>query len=284
MKRKLALRIGVMAVAIGTIGAPAATVGAASATEHQNATLLATAQAGAVLLGMNVEEGSSRVIGSTGFPPQSLALAITPDGTVAYTIANAQNAAEAHLAKIDLATGSEALVGTQALEENLYIMGMTLSPDGILYAAGDFDPTSPTFNSLYTIDQTTGLASRVGSFDTGTAKSAYIMSFSFDPDGNMYGASMMSLYTIDRATGAATKVADFSGASTDSPKVMGIAFDGNGKLFAADYIDLPDGGSSIYTVDLQSGSMTPLFKTGIAFVHNIAFGPLRDDSTPSAQE
>jgi DNA-binding beta-propeller fold protein YncE len=276
------LRISAFAIVIGTIGAPASTVGAnpaAAVRAHRSDVLFATAEAGAVLLGMDVDETTSTVIGSTGVAPQSLALAIARDGTTAYTIASAQNVAEAHLAKINLATGAETLVGTHPLETDLYVMGMTFSPDGILYAAGDFDPTSPTFNSLYTIDLETGLATRVGSFDTGATKSAYIMSFTFDPDGNMYGASMMSLYTIDRVTGSATRVTDFVGASTDPSKVMGIAFDGNGKLFAADYIDLPGGGSTIYTVDLQSGLMTPLFKTGIALIHNIAFGPSPDDST-----
>jgi hypothetical protein len=266
------------AVAMGMVGAPAGTVGATSAAmgdQHRNTTLFATAQAGEVLLSIDVDAGTSRNIGSTGFPPQSLALAITPDGTAAYTIANAQAPAEAHLAKIDLTAATEALVGTHSLETDLYIMGMTLAPDGVLCASGDFDPSSPTFNSLYTIDVNTGLASRVGSFDAGSAKSAYIMSFGFDPDGTMYGASMMSLYTIDRITGAATRVADFSGASTDPSKVMGIAFDGNGRLYAADYVDLSDGGSTIYSVNRETGVLTPLFRTGVAFVHNIAFGPLR---------
>ncbi len=281
----LLLRIAILAVGIVSVGVPAPTVGAApGAVTHgqPNATLLGVAQRGAVLLAMDVEAGTSTVIGNTGLPPQSLALAITPDGTAAYTIAKTQDSTEAHLARIDLATGAETLVGSHPLGQTLYVMGMTFSPDGILYAAGDFDPTSPTFNSLFTIDRFTGLATRVGPFDGGSTTSAYIMSFTFDSDGNMYGASMMSLYTIDRTTGAATRVADFAGASTDPSKVMGIAFDENGKLYAADYIDLPDGGSTIYTVELESGVLTPVFNTGVAFVHNIAFMPSNDQlaSTP----
>jgi hypothetical protein len=30
-------------------------------------------------------------------------------------------------------------------------------------------------------------------------------------------------------------------------------------------------GSTIYTVDLATGQFTPLIRTGVAFVHNIAF-------------
>jgi len=87
----------------------------------------------------------------------------------------------------------------------------------------------------------------------------------------MYGASMMSLYSIDRASATATKIADFNGAAMDPPQIMGIAFDDNGRLYSADHVDLPDGGSTIYALDPQTAELTPLFKTGIAFVHNIAF-------------
>lgn len=110
------LRIAIFVLGIGTIGAPASTVGAAprvSPDGRGNATLLATAQNGGVLLAMDVDEETSTVIGKTGFPPASLALAITPAGTTAYTVANTQNPSEAHLATIDLATGEERLVGSQ---------------------------------------------------------------------------------------------------------------------------------------------------------------------------
>ncbi|HLZ25545.1 MAG TPA: hypothetical protein VKQ30_25760, partial [Ktedonobacterales bacterium] len=270
----------IFVLGIGTIGAPASTVGAGAegGDGPGNASLLATAQNGQVLLAMDVDEGTSTVIGNTGFPPASLGMAITPDGTTAYTVATTQTPSQAHLAAIDLATGEERLVGSQPLGQDLYIMGMTFSPDGVLYAAGDYDPTSPTFNSLYTLDLATGLAHRVGSLGGDRAKSAFIMSFTFDSGGNMYGASMMSLYTIDGTTPTATKVADFVGAATDPPLIMGIAFDENDKLYAADHVDLPDGGSTIYTLDRQTGVLTPLFNTGIAFVHNIAFKPHSDEA------
>ena len=260
------------------------TVAADEGSNHarENSTLFATGQNGAVLLAIDVENRTTTVIGPTGSPPPkpSLALAITPDGTAAYTIAKAKFPLLAQLAKIDLATGAATLVG-QPLHNSvlypangLFVMGMTFSPDGVLYAAGDSTfgpPPSPTFNSLYTVDLATGLATRVGSFGVGASFSEFIMSFSFDPEGDMYGASMMSLYKIDRTTGAATKVLDFKGASS----VMGIAFDKKGRLYASDYIALTPTlpGSTIYRVDLETGFFTPLFKTHIAFVHNIEFKP-----------
>lgn len=158
------------------------------------------------------------------------------------------------------------MIGGSPLGQNLYIMGMTSSRNGVLYAAGDFAPTSPTFNSLYTIDKSTGLATRIGSFGVGSAKMDFIMSLSFDPAGRLFGASQQSIYRIDPTTGAATKVVDIVGAM----RVMGLAFDQKGKLYASDFIPLPEG-STIYTVDLATGQFTALIHTDVAFVHNIAF-------------
>jgi hypothetical protein len=245
---------------------PAAASDQGSAHARANATLFAMGEKGAELLRIDVEKGTIEVVGPTGVAPQSLALAIAPGWRSAYTVANTQDPALAQLAKIDLATGAETLVGSGALGQNLYVMGMTSSRNGVLYAAGDFTPTSPTFNSLYTIDKTTGLATRIGSFGVGSAMSAFIMSLSFDPSGRLFGASQHSIYRIDPTSGAATKVVDIVGAT----RVMGLAFDQQGKLFASDFIPLPTG-STIYTVDLATGQFTPLIHTGIAFVHNIAF-------------
>jgi len=252
------------ACGLGTV--PAAASDQQAAHPHANATLYAMGEAGAELVRIDVKKGTVEVAGPTGVAPQSLALAIAPGWRAAYTIAHTQEPLLAHLATIDLATGGETLVGTSALGQNLYIMGMTSSRNGVLYAAGDFMPTSPTFNSLYTIDKSTGLATRIGSFGVGSAMPAFIMSLTFDPSGQLFGASQHSIYRIDRTTGAATKVVDIVGAT----RVMGLAFDQSGQLYASDYIPLPTG-STIYTVDLGTGQFTPLIHTGIAFVHNIAF-------------
>ncbi len=65
----LLLRIAILAVGIVSVGVPASTVGAApGAVTHgqPNATLLGVAQRGAVLLAIDVEAGTSTVIGNTG--------------------------------------------------------------------------------------------------------------------------------------------------------------------------------------------------------------------------
>jgi hypothetical protein len=255
--------------------------------DRDSSTLFATGRIGTVLLAIDVETGLTTEIGPTG-QPGSIALAITPDGRAAYTVAKFSSLL-AQLAKIDLATGAATLVGSSPMGGNLQVMGMTFSPDGVLYAAGDFTvgpPVSPTFNSLYTIDLTTGLATFVGSFGVGSTKSNFIMSFAWDSHGNLYGASMMSLYKIhlpdaeggqartqeagQGAQALATKVVDFVESPVRSSAVMGIAIGEDGTFYAADFRPT----STIYAVDIETGFLKPLF-TSTAFVHNIAFKPER---------
>jgi hypothetical protein len=247
--------------------------------DRDNSTLFATAQIGTALLAIDVEKGATRVIGPTG-QPGGAALAITRNGKAAYTVASAVtgfppgiNGANAQLAKIDLATGAATLVGSP-MGGNLSVMGLTFAPDGILYGAGDFNPQSPTFNSLYTIDLHTGLATRIGSLGAGPSSMDFIMSFAWDSHGNLYGASETALYRIhrNRTTNMATKVVNFVGSS----RVMGIAIDEDGGFYAADFVGSPTL-STIYRVDVETGFLTPLFNTGIAFVHNIAFKPDASD-------
>jgi len=265
--------------------------------DRDNSTLFATGLAptavpggNRVLLAIDVERGTTTVIGSApgSLAPNSLALAITPDGTAAYTIAYSFSLAHAQLAKIDLATGAQSLVGSP-IGADLKIMGMTFSPDGVLYAAGNFVPTSTTFNSLYTIDLTTGAPTRIGPLGAGPTPMDYIMSFVFDSHGNMYGASETALYKIHLpdaergeartqeaghgAQALATKVVGFIGSSL----VMGIAIGEDGNFYAADFVSAPPL-SRIYRLDVETGFLTPLINTGIVNVHNIAFNPERQRS------
>src|SRR5437016_9843421 len=86
---------------------------------------------------------------------------------------------------------------------------MTCSPDGTLYAIGQFNSTDPAFNSLYTVNRETGLASRIGS--TGVLDpsdpsgfSGFLMALAFAPDGTLYGANSAStLFRVNTATGEA---------------------------------------------------------------------------------
>lgn len=226
--------------------------------------LYATAAGGTQLVAFNLEAGKVRVIGDTGFPG-SLSLAFCRPGGRAYTITNMGNASLAQLATLDLSTGAATLVGSP-LGQNLMIMGMTCSPDGILYAVGQTDSTNPNFNSLYIINRETGLASRVGSTGVvvpGGVFSGFFMALDFAPDGTLYGANTSALYTIDPLTGLATKVVDFSGVTM----VMGLAIAKDWDFFVSDYVT----SSRIYALDVATGAATPALNSGLARVHNIAF-------------
>ncbi len=92
------------------------------------------------------------------------------------------------------------------------------------------------------------------------------MALAFAPDGTLYGATDVALYSFNTSTGFATKIVDFVGV-TQPPLVMGLAIDSAGTFYIADYVP----GSRVYTVDTTTGAATPILKTGLAFVHNIAF-------------
>ena len=225
--------------------------------------LYATAEAGNKLVAFSLEAKRVRVIGDIGFP-LSLPLAFCPPGGVPYTIANTFDA-NAQLATLNLDTGAATQVGSP-LGQALTIMGMTCSPDGTLYAIGQFDSANPDFNSLYAVDRETGLASRIGSTGVQDQESPYggfLMALAFAPDGTLYGANVSTLFRVDPSTGVATKVVDFVGVES----VMGLAIDNSGNFYVSDWVAQ----SHIYAVNVNTGEATPTLNTGLPFVHNIAF-------------
>ena len=263
MRVQMRSRIAVPVFAFVTLALSLAYAPAGSAEEP--GLLYGTAAGGTQLVAFNLRADKVRVIGNTGFPG-SLSLAFCRPGGTAYTITNMGNASLAQLATLDLITGAATLVGSP-LGQSLMIMGMTCSPDGVLYAVGQTDSSNPNFNSLYTISRETGLASRVGSTGVvvtgpGAVFSGFFMALDFAPDGTLYGANTGALYTIDPLTGLATWVADFSGVTM----VMGLAIAKDGDFFVTDYVT----SSRIYAVD-GTGAAAPALNTGLAKVHNIAF-------------
>ena len=225
------------------------------------------------LVAANFEAMRVRVIGSTGFP-FSAALAFCPSEgkgrqeVVTYTMINTFDPT-AQLAKLDLRTGGATKVGSPR-GQGLNIMGMTCSPDGMLYAIGQSNPTNTNFNSLYTLDRETGFASRIGSTGVNDPTrdpgfSGFLMALAFAPDGALYGVNTGTLFRVDRLTGVATKSVDLVAVGM----VMGLAIDEDGKFYVADWVT----GSRIYALDLATGMATPILNTGLDYVHNIAFKP-----------
>jgi hypothetical protein len=219
-----------------------------------------------------------KVLGNTGFPFSAGLALCQSEGenrqeVVAYTIV-AFFDPTAQLAKLDLNTGEATLVGSPGRGlDILGIMGLTCSPEGTLYAIGQGHPTNPDFNSLYTVDRETGVATRIGSTgvnDTAspTFGNGFLMALAFAPDGTLYGVSDgeigkgSTLYRVNRFTGLAAKVVDMK---VDA--VMGLAIDEDGKFYVADWVP----GSKIYTLDAGTGMTTSILETQLDYVHNIAF-------------
>lgn len=163
------------------------------------------------------------------------------------------------LATIDPKTGHATLFGAPV--EKLNVMALEFAPDGTLYAVGDFNPASPTFNTLYTVDRKTGAFTAVGS--TGVPAPNFFMDLAFDARGTMYGASMFALFTIDRKTGTATKVVDFVGGGT----IMGLGYNAKqDTLYATDW-KAPK--SALYMVDIKNGFLTPMADIGYPLSHGL---------------
>ncbi len=163
------------------------------------------------------------------------------------------------LATIDPKTGRATMFGAPV--EKLDVMGLEFAPDGVLYAVGDANPASPTFNTLYTVDPKSGTFTAVGS--TGVPAPNFLMDLAFDARGTMYGASMFGLFTIDRKTGTATKVVDFVGGGV----VMGLGYNAKqDKLYATDW-KTPK--SALYVVDTKNGFLTPMANIGYPLSHGL---------------
>ena len=234
----------------------AALVGCGRSPDH----LYASADMGTKIIQIDVPPTGSaaiKLIGQTG-TVGCISMALSASGSLYSMCGPGFGAPGAQrLATIDLTNGRANLTGK--VVSGLTVMAMKFAPDGTLYAAGDSNPSSSTFNSLYTVDLKSGEFSRVGS----TGAPAFFMDFAFDRSGKMYGATSLALYTLDRKTGVSTKVSDFVGGSA----IMGLAFSPDEKrLYASDF-KTPT--SDLYTVDARTGFLTPVAALGYANSHNL---------------
>jgi hypothetical protein len=170
------------------------------------------------------------------------------------------------LTSFDTKTGLATLFGVPV--PGLAVMAMAFGPDGTLYAVGgcypngnpndlntDCSSSDPNFNTLYTVNEVTGVFTRIGS----TGAPEYFMDLAFDRHGKLWGVTSCLnpcyapavLYRINSETGAASKIVNLVGSNT----VMGLAFAPDGKLYADDFV----GNSGFYLVDPKTG-----FETAVA--------------------
>jgi DNA-binding beta-propeller fold protein YncE len=205
-----------------------------------------------------VNQVTTRVIGTTG--AMGCASLARSSAGVMYSVCGPgimKPGEPQQLATIDTNTGHATLFGQPVV--GLAVMGLEFAPDGTLYAVGDTNQASPTFNSLYTVNTSNGTFTRVGS----TGAPEFFMDFAFDKNGTLYGATSHMLFTIDPKTGTATKVTDFVGGGD----VMGLSFDAKkNRLYATDF-KAPT--SALYFVDTRTGFLTPVASVGHPMAHGL---------------
>lgn len=240
---------------------PAATSLKAAEAEEGKNFFYSTSLGGAEVFAIQVSGSkvTTKDIGPTS-GGNCLSLALSPWGTL-YSMCGPLFGTQ-QLATIDPETGQANLFGAHV--SGLAVMAMAFAPNGTLYAVGDCNPNAnfectpdsdPNYNSLYTVNVTTGVFSRVGS----TRAPQFFMDLAFDRYGNLFGVTTTVspssvpaiLYRIDLATGAATKIVDLVGSNS----VMGLAFGVEGKLYATDFTQHP----GLYLIDIKTG-----FETAIA--------------------
>jgi DNA-binding beta-propeller fold protein YncE len=218
---------------------------------------------------LSVEVGDRNKVTITPIGPMDAvgcaSLARSPSGTL-YSVCGPgilKPDQPQQLATVDTKTGKATPFGKPIT--GLQVMAVKFAPDGTLYAVGDANPASPTFNSLYTVNPKTGEFTRVGS--TGVPAPEFFMDFAFDSNGTMYGASSHALFTIDPKVGTATKVTDFVGGA----EVMGLSYNAaQDRLYATDF---KEPNSAFYLVDSRTGFLTPLAAMGYPFAHGLMTAP-----------
>lgn len=249
---------------IGRVGLILAAVVATGCGTSRNDSFYATADGKLWIIAVGAgDKVTVTQVGANGAPSCG-SIARAPDGTI-YSMCGEGMAEPGpqQLARLDAATGKATVFGETVT--GLQVMGLEFGPDAALYAVGDANRASPTFNSLYKVNRETGAFTRVGS----TAAPDFFHDFAVARDGTVYGSSGSAVYSIDLKTGTANKVVDFVGGGGFG--VMGLAYNGqHDRLYATDFRQ-PN--CPFYLVDLKTGFLTPLAATGLPFSHGLVSRP-----------
>ncbi|HYH67256.1 MAG TPA: PKD domain-containing protein, partial [Urbifossiella sp.] len=160
---------------------------------------------------------------------------------VFFGAAYSGNTGQTQLAEVDAGTGKVTRIGTPMATR---MHGLVLTNDGSLYGVSGFD------NSLYGVNRTTGLTTRIGA-----AGMALAWGLTYDPaTDTIYGLgvtnpaqNILSLVVLNRATGSAVAVGPGVAGLTGT---SGLAFDAAGsRVLAFDNADL-----QLYSFDVMTGA------------------------------
>jgi outer membrane protein assembly factor BamB len=207
--------------------------------------------------------GTFTDVGSFELPESVIipAMAFGIDGTL-YGLANRKGTETksglSQLVVVDRVTAQVTPVG---FPNAIMLIAFDIGPDGTAYVAGRIgDP------NLYSIDTTTGELTLIG--DTGFVDE-YLMDFTFDSSGTMWGTVANELYVIDTITGAAQHAVTITGldaAMTDpAASIMGIMFDENDVLYATAFSLIEN--SPLFIIDTVTGQATVAAQPEIPIPH-----------------
>jgi len=170
--------------------------------------------------------------------------------------------ADCNLGLIDTFTDASTEVGSLG---TWGVEAMDYGPDGLLYATvEDVCRAHGHADTLATIDPDTLTVYHIG--DIGFED---VDALAFSPWGELFAASMASyeLITIDPLTGAGTVVGPLIG--LPGTFLGAIAFRRDGTLYGID-METSDGGpSNLYTIDTDTGAVTPVGPLGFESVEGM---------------
>jgi hypothetical protein len=182
-------------------------------------TITNTFDATAQLATLNLGTGAATLVGSPlGQALSIMGMTCSPDGTL-YAVgqANTANPDFNSLYAVDRKTGLASRIGSTGVLDpsdpsgfSGFLMALAFAPDGTLYGVNT--------NSLFTIDPSTGHATKVVDF----VGVALVMGLAIDKDGNFYVSDWVApsrIYAVNVNTGVCTPILN-----TGLPFVHNIAF------------------------------------------------------------
>jgi len=195
-----------------------------------------------------------QVIGPIGFA-HVVSIEFHPITGVLYGIVNDRlEFNNGELITIDLNTGIGTVVAGQTGTKTPDI---SFDSNGTLYAWSEND------DNLYTIDLTTGTATKVGESGMSTARTG----LAFDSSDKLFVKSGLNLQELDPATGL--PIGGDLGL-TGAPNLHNmLAFDENDVLYSA---ERTGGGATLYTIDTTTGDLTTIGSNSINKLAGLAFG------------
>ena len=185
-------------------------------------------------------------------------LAIHPGtGELYGSTSKKDSKAPSSLVKINKITAAGTVVGPFSASSLLSMPDITFSTSGVLYGWGDTG--DPSVDDLYSINLTTGSATRIGE----AGLSSHGNGIAYSCSGVLFLAGQGNnglLHTVNLNTGATTQVATLNGAPGPSGSSVGaLAFSSNGTLYGVIIDNLVNYPSTfLVTINPNTGAVTNL--------------------------